>query len=139
MKNILKVAVATAALTLGSALPAMAQFDEGVDFTTAFAFYAGSEKMPAGSYRVTQIDMNSNQLLIQNRDGSDSAFVSFIPTRADQPHAHSDVSFQKYDNVAYLSRVWVAAERYGIKVEPTKAELKAASTTAVAEGTVNGQ
>jgi hypothetical protein len=48
------------------------------------------------------------------------------------------VTFHKYADVDYLNRIWVAGQRYGMKVEPTKAEQKAASTTPVIEHTVSG-
>jgi hypothetical protein len=139
MKDLLKVAVATLALTLGSALPALAQMDTAMGFKTSFPFYAGNAKMPAGSYKVTQTDIDANGLQIQSADGKYSAFVDFIPMHAEAPHAHSDVTFHKYGNVEYLNRIWVVGQRYGMKVEPTKAELKVASTTAVADYTVTGQ
>jgi hypothetical protein len=138
MKSLLKVAVATVALTLGSALPALAQINDGMGFTTSFAFYAGNAKMPAGSYRITQTDIDANELQIQSADGKHSVFVDFIPMHAEQPHAHSDVTFHKYGDVEYLNRIWVAGQRYGMKVEATKAEQKVASTTAVTEHTVTG-
>jgi hypothetical protein len=139
MKDLLKVAVATLALTLGSALPALAQMDTALGFKTSFPFYAGNAKMPAGSYKITQTDIDANDLQIQSADGKYSAFVDFIPMHAEAPHAHSDVTFHKYGNVEYLNRIWVVGQRYGMKVEPTKAELKVASTTAVADYTVTGQ
>jgi len=139
MKKLLKVAAATAALTLGSALPALAQMDNAMGFKTSFPFYAGNAKMPAGSYKVTPVDNDANALRIQSADGKYSAFVEFIPTHAEDPHAHSDVTFHKYNDVEYLNRVWVVGQRYGMKLEPTKAEQQVASTTAVAEHTVTGQ
>jgi hypothetical protein len=138
MKSLLKGTVATAALALGSALPALAQIDTSMGFKTSFPFYAGDAKMPAGSYRVTQTDIDANDLQIQSADGKYSAIVEFIPMHAEQPHADSDVTFHKYGDVEYLNRIWVVGQRYGMKVEPTKAELKAASTTAVEEHTVTG-
>jgi hypothetical protein len=45
MKSFYKVALATAVLVLGSALPVMSQIDNGMDFTTSFPFYAGNAKM----------------------------------------------------------------------------------------------
>jgi hypothetical protein len=138
MKSLLKVAVATVALTLGSAFPALAQINDGMGFNTSFAFYAGNAKMPAGSYRITQTDIDANELQIQSADGKHSVFVDFIPMHAEQPHAHSDVTFHKYGDVEYLNRIWVAGQRYGMKVEATKAEQKVASTTAVTEHTVTG-
>jgi hypothetical protein len=139
MKNLLKVAVVTVALTLGSALPALAQIGDGMGFNTSFPFYAGNVKMPAGSYKITQTDIDANDLQVQSADGKYSAFVDFIPMHAEAPHAHSDVTFHKYGNVEYLNRIWIVGQRYGMKVEPTKAELKVASTTAVADYTVTGQ
>jgi hypothetical protein len=139
MRSLLKVAVATVALALGAALPALAQIGDGMGFKTSFPFYAGNAKMPAGSYKITQTDIDANDLQIQSADGKYSAFVDFIPMHAEEPHAHSDVTFHKYGDVEYLKRIWVAGQRYGMRVEPTKAELKAASTSAVAEHTVTGQ
>jgi hypothetical protein len=139
MKDLLKVAVASLALTLGSALPALAQMDTAMGFKTSFPFYAGNAKMPAGSYKITQTDIDANDLQVQSADGKYSAFVDFIPMHAEAPHAHSDVTFHKYGNVEYLNRIWIVGQRYGMKVEPTKAELKVASTTAVADYTVTGQ
>ena len=138
MKSILKLAVIGLALTLGSALPAMAQIDNGLDFTTTFPFYAGNARMPAGSYKITQADIDANELLIQSTDGKYSAFIDFIPTQAEEPHQHSDVTFHKYGEVEYLNRIWVSGQRFGMKSEPTKSELKAASTTTMVEHSIAG-
>jgi hypothetical protein len=139
MKSLFKVAVAAAVLTLGSALPALAQIDNSVDFKTAFPFYAGDAKMPAGSYRVFQTGIDADELLIQSVDGKNSAFLEFTPMHAMDPHRHTAVTFQKVNNVEYLNRVWVVGQQYGMKIEPSKAELKAASATAVVEHSVAGQ
>jgi hypothetical protein len=139
MKSLLKVAVTTVALVLGSAVPVLAQIDNGMEFTTSFPFYAGNTKMPAGSYKITQTDIDANELLIQSTDGKYSVFVDFIPMHAEEPHAHSDVTFHKYGDVEYLNRIWVIGQRYGMKVDPTKAELKAAANTSVVERTLSGQ
>ena len=105
MKSFYKVALATAVLVLGSALPVMAQIDNGMDFTVSFPFYAGNAKMPAGSYRITQTDVDVNELLIQSADGKYSAFVDFFPTRSPQPHTQSDVTFK---NMA-VSTIWIGS------------------------------
>lgn len=138
MKYSLKVAVGALVLAIGSALPAMAQITDGLTFTTSFPFYAGNLEMPAGSYKITQFDMDSSELRIQSMNGKQSAFLDIFPTRSEQPHETSDVTFHKYADVDYLNRIWVAGQRYGMKVEPTKAEQKAASTTPVIEHTVSG-
>jgi hypothetical protein len=138
MKNLFKMALATAVLALGSALPMMAQIDNGLNFTTSFPFYAGSVEMPAGSYRISQPDMDTPQLLIQSADGKRSTFVDIIPTRSEQPHQKSDVTFHRYGSVDYVNRIWVEGQRYGMKVDPTKAELKSALSTTVVEHSISG-
>ena len=139
MKSFYKVALATAILVLGSARPVMSQIDNGLEFTTSFTFYAGNAKMPAGSYRITQTDVDANELLVQSTDGKYSAFVEFIATRSAQPHKQSDVTFEKYGSVDYLDRIWVEGQTYGMKVDPTKAEKKAAAIGGPVEHSIVGK
>jgi hypothetical protein len=133
MKNVSKLVVRMGLLSLLSVMPLAAQIDNGVDFTTSFPFYAGNAKMPAGSYKITHSDMDESILQIQSNDGVHSALVDFIPTQSPQLHPHSDVTFHKYGNAEYLNRIWVQGQEYGMKVEPTKAETKAAANANVVE------
>jgi hypothetical protein len=133
MKNVSKLVVGMGLLSLLSVMPLAAQIDNGVDFTASFPFYAGNAKMPAGSYKITQSDIDANLLQIQSNDGVHSAFVDFIPTHSAQPHPHSDVTFHKYGDTEYLNRIWVEGQKYGMKVDPTKAEMKAAANANVVE------
>jgi hypothetical protein len=90
--------------------------------------------MPAGSYKITQSDTEgANMLLVQSNDGVHSAFLNFIPTHSDQPHTQSDITFHKYGQTEYLNRVWVDGQRYGMKFDPTKDEMKAAASANVVE------
>ena len=133
MRNLSKLVAKMGLLSLLSVLPLAAQIDNGVDFTTSFPFYAGNAKMPAGSYKITQSDMDESILQIQSKDGVHSALIEFIPTHSAQRHPHSDVTFHKYGDTEYLNRVWVEGQRYGMKVDPTKAETKAAANANVVE------
>jgi hypothetical protein len=133
MKNVSKLVVGMGLLSLLSVMPLTAQIENGVDFKTSFPFYAGNAKMPAGSYKITQSDMDESILQIQSNDGTHSALVEFIPTHSVQPHPNSDVTFHKYGDTEYLNRVWVEGQEYGMKVDPTKAETKAAANTSVVE------
>jgi hypothetical protein len=138
MKNFSKIVVKIGLLSLVSVAPLVAQIDNGVDFTTSFPFYAGNTQMPAGSYKITESDMNGgNILLVESNDGVHSAFVNFIPTHSEQPHTLSDITFHKYGNTEYLNRIGVEGQRYGIKVDPTNAELKAAANANVVEHSIS--
>src|ERR1700722_16216561 len=133
MNSFSKLVVRMGLLSLLSVMPLAAQIDNGVDFTTSFPFYAGNAKMPAGSYKITQSDMDESILQIQSKDGGGSALVEFLPTHSAQPHPHSDVTFHKYGDTEYLNRIWVQGQEYGMKVDPTKAETKAAANANVVE------
>ena len=133
MKNVSKLVVRMGLLSLLSVMPLAAQILGGVDFTTSFPFYAGNAKMPAGSYKITQSDMDASILQIQSNDGVHSALVEFIPTHSAQPHPHSDVTFHKYGDTEYLNRIWIQGQEYGMKVDPTRAEMKAAANANVVE------
>ena len=133
MKNVSKLVVRMGLLSLLSVMPLTAQIVNGVDFTTSFPFYVGNAKMPAGSYKITQSDMDVSILQIQSNDGVRSAFVEFLPMHSAQPHPHSDVTFHKYGDTEYLNRIWVRGQEYGMKVDPTKAEMKASASADVVE------
>ena len=133
MKSFGKVILSMALTFLVSAIPASAQITDGLDFTTSFPFYVGNTQMPAGAYKVTQSNMDDSILLIESADGSHSAFIDFTPTHSDTYHANSDVTFHKYGNTEYLNRLWVEGQKYGMKIEPTKAESKLAASTSAVE------
>ena len=133
MKNVSKLVAGMGLLSLLSVMPLAAQIDNGVDFTTSFPFYVGNAKMPAGSYKITQSDMDAPILEIQSNNGVHSALVDFIPTQSAQPHPHSDVTFHKYGDTEYLNRVWVEGQEYGMKLDSTKAETKAAANANAVE------
>jgi hypothetical protein len=133
MKNVSKLVVRMGLLSLLSVMPLNAQIVNGVDFTTSFPFYVGNAKMPAGSYKITQSDMDESILQIQSKDGVHSALIEFQPTHSAQPHPNSDVTFHKYGDTEYLNRIWVQGQKYGMKVDPTKAETKAAANAKVVE------
>jgi hypothetical protein len=133
MKNVSKLVVKMGLLSLLTVMPLTAQIDNGVRFTTSFPFYVGNAKMPAGSYKITQSDMDESILQIQSNDGVHSALIEFVPTHSAQPHPHSDITFHKYGDTEYLNRVWVQGQKYGMKVDPTKAEMKAAANATVVE------
>jgi hypothetical protein len=133
MNSFGKLVVKMGLLSLLSVMPLAAQIDNGLDFTTSFPFYAGNAKMPPGTYKITQSDIDSTVLLVQNSDGGHSALVEFTQMHAEQPHTQSDVTFHKYGDTDYLNRIWVDGQRFGMKVEPTKAEVKAAANANAVE------
>ncbi len=136
MNSFGRVVLKMGLLSLLSVMPLAAQIDNGLTFTTSFPFYASNARMPAGTYRISQSDIDLSVLQIQSVNGAYSAFIEFIPTHAEQPHPQADVTFHKYGDTDYLNRIWVNGQRYGMKVDATKAETKTATSTSVVEHSV---
>jgi hypothetical protein len=130
-----KLVVKMGLLSLLSVMPLAAQIDNGVVFTAPFPFYAGNVELPAGSYKLTQLNINAQPLLLRNSTGTDGVFLHFIPTSSVDPSRESDVTFDKIGDTGYLRAVSVAGETDGIEFGRSKAEKKAAATATVAENT----
>jgi hypothetical protein len=130
MNSLKKLTVGMGLLSVLCAIPSMAQIANSVMFDATSAFYAGNAKMPAGSYRVTQPNSDDNLLLIENADGSHSVFVEYEVVSADTRHTQSDVTFNKYGNVEFLSAIWVDGRKSEMQILPSKFEQNTAKTTA---------
>ena len=130
MNSFGKFIVKMGLLSVLSVMPLAAQIDNGVVFTAPFPFYAGNVELPAGSYKITQPDMNAKAVLIRNIAGTDGVFVYFTPTSSANPYGQTDVTFDKYGDTAYLRTLSVAGETDGIDFGRSKAETKAAATMA---------
>jgi hypothetical protein len=141
MNTLGKFVVRVGLLSVVSVLPLAAQVDDGMAFTTAFPFYAGSTKLPAGSYKITQPNMNPAVLQIESADGKTSVFVRSTPTESLQPHGKAAVTFHRDGDADYLDRVRLAGETDGVMFDPTKAEVKVAATAKAADSSAvsNGQ
>ena len=116
-------------LSLLSVMPLAAQVAHSdvnhVVFTAPFPFYAGTVKLPAGSYIITEPNENTNVVLIRNSAGTKGEFINFIPTSSWDPQKENDVTFQQYGDTGYLQTLSVEGETDGIEFPRTKAEAKA--------------
>ena len=125
-----KLIVPMGLLSLLCAIPSMAQITNRITFDAPSAFYAGNAKMPAGSYTVSQPDMDSDLLLIEDANGSHSAFVEYDLVSSDTPHAQSDVTFNKYGNVEFLNTISVQGRKSAMQIVPSKVEQNTAKAAA---------
>jgi hypothetical protein len=125
MNNFGKALLKMGLLSLFSVMPLAAQIDNGVDFTASVPFYAGDVKLPAGNYKVAQLDENVDVLQIENRDNLHSVLVDFTPTESALPHRQTAVTFEKVGDTDYLDRVWIEGQEYGISVDPGRVETAA--------------
>jgi hypothetical protein len=130
MNTLKKLIVPMGLLSALCAIPTMAQITNSVKFDAPSAFYAGNAKMPAGSYTVTQPEPGDNLLLIEDASGSHSAFVEYVIVHSETPHAQSDVTFNKYGNVDFLSAIWIDGRKSEMQILPSKVEQNAAKAAA---------
>jgi len=121
-----KLLVLTALLSVMYAIPTMAQIAHKVTFDAPSAFYVGNAKMPASSYTVTQPNFDDNLLLIEDADGSHSVFVEYVVAPTDTPRPQTDVTFNKYGTVEFLSAIWIQGRNSEMQILPSKAEQDAA-------------
>jgi len=129
MKTFQKLTVLLSMLCLLSAISAMAQVDNRLTFQAPFAFYAGNAKLPAGSYTVTQPDDNAELLLIESADRSHSVFVEYVADGSDTPPSKTEITFSKYANAEFLSRISVEGQS-SMQILASKAERNAAKAAA---------
>jgi hypothetical protein len=129
MKTFQKLTVLMSMLCLLSAIPAMAQIDNGLTFQAPFTFYAGNAKLPAGSYTVTQPDDNAELLLIESADRLHSVFVEYVAGGSDTAPSKTEVTFNKYANADFLSRISVGGQN-SMQILASKAERNAAKAAA---------
>lgn len=100
--------------------------DYAVKFTTSFPFYVSGRMMPAGSYVMTQPNLNSDLVRIRDTDSSHSAFILYTPILSTEPFSHGGVSFRQYGDTYYLSDVMLAGAKAGLTVPESSAEKRSA-------------
>ena len=86
--------------------------------------------MPAGSYTVNQPNQDNDLLLIEDASGSHSVFVDYVLASSDTPHAQTDVTFNKYGDVEFLSAIWIEGRKSEMQIVPSKLEQKSAKAAA---------
>jgi hypothetical protein len=118
-----------------SVMPLAAQIDNGVVFTAPFSFYAGNVELPAGSYKVTHLDMTTKMVLVRNIASMNGVVVNVTVKSSVNPFKETDVTFDKYGDTGYLRGVSVARETDGLEFGRSNAETKAAATATKAENT----
>jgi hypothetical protein len=126
MKTLCKAITKLVTLGALAATPLFAQIPNGLSFTTSFPFYIGNQHMPAGSYIVTQPNMNSDDLLIRDADYARGVFFRYVPTETLTPVNQGEVSFREYGDVAFLDSITVTGDTIGMEALPSKHEKETA-------------
>jgi len=112
---------------------------ERCGFHHILSVFAGNTKLPAGSYKVIETNLDPTILLIESTNGVHWVYLDITPTETEQPHPQSNVTFHKYGGIDYLNQIWVQGERSGMQADPTKAEKKAAASASAEDHSVRAK
>ena len=108
-------------------LPAWAQIDGPVDFTTTFPFTVAGTALPAGQYEIRPVDQDPGMYRIEMRNGANGAFFHADPLASSSGSA-TDVVFNEAGGKYALERVNVAGEE-GAVMPSNEPAVQQASTT----------
>jgi hypothetical protein len=117
--SLLSCAIAIGALALAPAATAQSNsITARVDIP--FAFQAGSQRMPAGTYHVSAISDHTLQLRGPGKDATSFVMVHSVEV-LNAPNKGS-VVFDRYGSRYYLHQVWTAGNTLGIECSKSRAE-----------------
>jgi hypothetical protein len=122
MKKINLLTFAAGVLALMSCMPAMAQVK--VTFTTSFGFYAGSAKLPAGTYTLRQQQDDPNTFELQNGAGTHSALIEGRSS-SKSSKGNPEVVFNRYGTTECLASILTSTGN-SVDLETSPAEKIAA-------------
>src|SRR5438270_6724777 len=132
MNHSQKLIVSMGVISALCVIPCMAQLTKRVTFDALSAFYGRYAKPPAGSYAVSQPTADGNLLLIKDASGAHAVFLKCVVACFATPHTQSDVIFDEYGKVVFLSAIRVHGHTSAMHILPSKVEQNAA-TAAVGE------
>jgi hypothetical protein len=75
-------------------------------------------------------DGPSSSMLIETADGSHAAFIEHEVASSNTTHAQSDVAFNKYGNVDFLSAICVEGRKSEMQILHSKVEQNTAKAAA---------
>ena len=99
-----------------------------------FDFRVGSQSLPAGEYTVAP--KSPTMLMIQCKDGHQSASVLTNAVQANQISADGKLIFNRYGEFYFLSQIWTPGEDVGRKLPKSSVEQQMAGGTSLSETTI---
>jgi hypothetical protein len=89
-----------------------------------FSFIVGSKTFPAGEYRVTRLNPQSDKaaLAIKSADGRLSKIVLTTPVQAAETAERAKLVFNRYGDQYFLAQVWTPADNTGLELPKSRSE-----------------
>ena len=104
MKKPTRIKFAVGVISVLSCLPSMAQSTFKATFTTTFSFYAGSAKLPPGTYILTAAQGEENVYNLQNSSGTHTVLLEGRQSSKTTSGAWQTI-FNKYGTTDYLEGI----------------------------------
>jgi hypothetical protein len=101
---------------------------ESLVVSIPFEFVAGNATLPAGEYRVQNLDRNPAVLLIHCSDSTASSLVLTNAAQAKERQSASKLVFHRYGNRYFLSQVWTAGSIRGSELLKSPREKEIAQS-----------
>jgi hypothetical protein len=123
MKKQYSAVLSTLICVLGLGLGARAQNEDTVVAKVPYDFVVGGHVLPAGTYRVSRVDITGHrELEISSYETRASAFL--LPTFFDDVQTgHAQLNFEHVGNKYFLSAVETPIGTYAITVPPSAIKL----------------
>ena len=107
-------------LTFSSVL---GQSDRQTIIHIPFNFIAGEKTFPAATYVIERIRKDSDTVwIIRNKDDIGKALVLTRPVRANDVMQETQLVFNRYDDLYFLSEIWTRGEQTGREIQISKRE-----------------
>jgi len=113
-------------LVLGSAVPALAQYNGPMKVTVPFNFVVENNRMQAGDYTIQRVA--NGQLRIQSNNDNDGRSVTFlaIPKEGKATPEKAHFIFHRYGSDYFLATIWTPGLETGWEVLQGKLETELA-------------
>ena len=127
----LTIAIMAFAAVMATASQAQTAGSQTMRARIPFAFHVASKELPAGEYRITVLNPNSDHQVLQIRslDGATSAIVTTFAAKA-KVVEHSKLAFHRYGPSYYFAAAQVAGELTALTTIKSNAERTAAAAAA---------
>ena len=119
--TVIACTLSIASLVSASSAQAQTKFEMGT-VDVPFAFQVGSQKMPAGTYRIEHV---LEHLVLLHGPNQSAHFASVHGALALIAPAKGSVVFHRYGDTYFLGQVWVAGEVDGTECPKTQQEREA--------------
>lgn len=131
-KQSLRIFLMCSALVILAATATHAQTSNEQTANIPFAFTVAGKAFPAGEYRITRLNPQSDKaaLAIKSSDGSISKVVLTTPVQSSATHERAKLVFSQYGEQYFLSQVWTPADNTGLALPQSRVERTLAKNLA---------